>query len=224
MGIMDSFIKGSGKTSLGFDNGRIDERFIQLPFVFRYIKQTPAKVLDIGCTDSLLAIQLAALKYNVFGIDYRDYSYQHNNLKFIKDDFNFRNFGKEKYDVILVMNAVEHFGLQYYKKDEFLDKQADVKAMTKVKELMNPGGQLIFSAKYGIQDIITKNGKPYERIYEDKNLDVLLSAFDIKNVEYYMLSNYTTIRQVEKQELIGTRHYEGNGTYGFVCVNAIIRS
>jgi SAM-dependent methyltransferase len=222
MGLFDSIMKSNDRVSMGFDSGKMDEHIMQLPFIFRYIRQPPAKVLEIGCAGSLVPIQLAALRYNVFGMDYADYPFQHNNLRFIKDDFNFHNFGKETYDVIIVNNAVEHFGLQYYKKDEPLDKQADVKAMTKVKEIINHGGQLLFSTKYGISDLITKDGKPFEKIYDDKALDVLLSVFEIKNIEYYMLSNYSSVRQVEKQELIGTRHYEGNGSYGFVCVNAIM--
>ncbi|MDE1860625.1 MAG: methyltransferase domain-containing protein [Candidatus Micrarchaeota archaeon] len=223
MGLLDSLTKnGNGKPSLGFAEGRMDEKLLQIPFVFRYIRQPPAKVLEIGCSESLLALQLAALKYNVYGIDYLDYGFSHNNLKLIKDDFGAHDFGKDRFDVIIVMNAVEHFGLQYYKRDEPLDKQADVKAMTKVKEIINPGGQLLFASKYGISDLITKDGRPYERVYDDKALDVLLSTFQIKNTEYYMLSNYNAVRQVEKQELIGTRHYENTGTYGFICINAMM--
>lgn len=223
MGILDSLAKGEGdKVSFGYEGGRIDEHLAQLPFVFRHLRAPPAKILEIGCAGTILPIQLSMLKYNVIGIDYRDYLLQHNNFRFIKDDFKTHNFGKDRFDAIIAINSIEHFGLQYYKRDEPLDKQADVQAMTKVKELIVPGGQLIFSAKYGVPDMITKGGRLFERVYDDKALDVLLSTFDVKNTEYYMLSDSKAVRQVEKEELLGTRHYENSGTYGFVCINAIM--
>lgn len=205
--------------NFGINGDSVDGHLVQLPFLFRNVKP-PAKVLDIGCTGSPAALQLAIMRYNVTGIDYTDYGQKHQNLKFIGDDFNSHDFGKERFDIILVMNTVEHMGLQYYRKDEPRDKQADVKAMTKVKELINKGGQLIFTAKYGIPDLITVSGKPFMRVYDDKALDVLLSTFQTDNAEYYMVADHKTIRQVPKEEAAGSRYYHNSGTYGLVCISA----
>lgn len=207
------------KLNFGVNGKIIDEHLIQIPFLFRNIKP-PAKVLDIACTGSPSALQLAIMRYNVTGIDYDSYNHRHQNLKFIQGDFNLHDFGKERFDIVLVMNAIEHFGLRHYKKDERLDKQADIKAMTKVKELINKGGQLIFTAKYGIPDLITVSGKPYMKVYDDKALDVLLSTFHTDVIEYYMVADHKNIRQVPREEAAGSRYYHNSGTYGFVCVSA----
>lgn len=205
--------------SFGLAGGKVDEHLVQLPYLFRNIA-APGKLLDIGCTGSPSALQLAILRYNVTGIDYFDYGEQHANLKFVKGDFTAHDFKKDRFDIVVAMNSIEHFGLQYYNKSEYLDKQGDVKAMTKVKELINKGGQLIFMAKYGISDLITVSGKPFVRVYDDKQLDVLLSTFDIKNIEYYMLGSSKTVRQVPKEEAAASRCYLNSGSYAFVCVTA----
>ena len=61
-----------------------EERMVELPFVFKYIRRPPASVLDIGCVESSLPVQLAMMNYDVTGIDIRDYCYRHTNLQFIK--------------------------------------------------------------------------------------------------------------------------------------------
>ncbi len=205
--------------NFGINGGRVDEHLVQIPFLFRNIA-APAKVLDIGCTGSPVALQLAMMRYNVTGIDYADYGQQHANLRFIKGDFNGHDFGKDRFDIVVSMNAIEHFGLRYYDRNEYFDKQADVKAMTKAKELLNKGGQLILMCKYGISELITESGKPFMRVYDDKALDVILSSFDVKSIEYYMVSSYRTIRQVPKEEAAASRHYRSSGTYAIACISA----
>ena len=206
--------------SFGLERGMVDEHLVQLPFLFRNIAPQ-AKALEIGCTGSAAALQLAVMRYNVTGIDYREYGLQHANLRFLKGDFNAQDFGKEKFDIVISMNAIEHFGLQYYNRSEYFDKQADVKAMTRVKEMMNRGGQLILMCKYGISDLITESGRPFMRVYDNKALDVLLSTFDVKNVEYYMVSSYRTVRQVPEEEAAACRHYRNSGTYAIACISAV---
>ncbi len=211
--------KKDAKLNFGMNGEEVDEHLVQLPFLFRNIKP-PAKVLDIGSSGSPAALQLAIMRYNVTGIDFTDYGKRHQNLKSLAGDFNSHNFGKDRFDIVLAMNTIEYMGLQYYKKDELLDKQADIRAMTKAKELMPKGSQLIFSAKYGIPDTITISGKPFMKVYDDKALDVLLSTFHIDAIEYYMVADRKNVRQVPREEAAGSRYYHSSGTYGFVCVSA----
>ena len=205
--------------NFGITHGRVDAHLIEIPFLFRNIRD-PSKVLDVGCSGSPVALQLAMMRYNVTGIDYLDYGMRHANLRFIKGDFNSHDFGKEKFDVVIAMNSIEHFGLQVYDKSEYLDKHNDVKAMTKLKDLLTGSGQLIFTCKYGISDLITVSGKPYVRVYDDKALDVLLSSLEVRRKEYYMVSDSKNIRQVEREEAAASRYYHSSGTYAFVCISA----
>jgi hypothetical protein len=214
------FGKNNEVLNFGIRGGKVDEHIVEIPFLFRNIRD-PAKVLDVGCTGSPVSLQLAMMRYNVTGIDYNDYGMQHANMKFIKGDFNSHDFGKEKFDIIIAMDSLGHFGLRHYNRSEYLDKHSDVKAMTKIKELINKGGQLIFTCKYGISDLITVSGKPFVKVYDDKALDVLMSTFDVKKTEYYMVSDSKNIRQVEREEAAASRYYHTSGTYAFACISAI---
>jgi hypothetical protein len=211
--------KNNEKLNFGINGEKLDEHLVQLPFLFRNIRP-PAKVLDIGSCGSPAALQLAMLRYNVTGIDFSEYARRHQNLRSLTGDFNSYDFKKDRFDIVIAMNTIEYMGLQHYKKDELLDKQADVRAMTKAKELINRGGQLIFSAKYGIPDTITLSGKPFMKVYDDKALDVLLSTFHIDTIEYYMVADRKNVRQVPREEAAASRYYHSSGTYGFVCVSA----
>ncbi len=213
------FGKPEAPLNFGINGHAVDEHLIALPFLFRHVNN-PSKVLDIGCTGSPASMLLSILRYNVTGIDYTDYPRPHPNMKFIKGDFNTHNFGKERFDIVLSMSAVCHFGLQYYNRSEPRDRQADVVAMTKVKELMNKGGQLIFTCMYGIPEIVTESGRPFARVYDDKSLDVLLSTFEIKNTEYYMITDRKNVRQIPREEAMASRHYRTSGTYAIACINA----
>lgn len=214
------FGKSNKTLNFGINGDKVDEHLVEIPFLFRNING-PGKVLDVGCTGSPVPLQLAMMRYNVTGIDYLDYGKQHANMKFIKGDFNSHDFGKEKFDIVIAMNSLGHFGFQYYNKAEYLDKHSDVKAMTKIKEIINKGGQLIFTCKYGISDTITISRKPFVRVYDDKALDVLMSTFDVKKTEYYMVSDAKNIRQVEREEAAASRYYQNSGTYAFACISAI---
>ena len=105
------------KLNFGINGDEVDEHLIQIPFLFRNVK-APAKVLDIGSSASPAALQLAIMRYNVTGIDIEDYDKRHQNLKSLKGDFNTYDFGKDRFDIVIAMNTIEHMGLQYYKKDE----------------------------------------------------------------------------------------------------------
>jgi hypothetical protein len=59
------------------------------------------------------------------------------------------------------------------------------------------------------------------RVYDDKALDVLLSTFEVRSTEYYMVGSYRTVRQVPKEEAAASRHYQGSGTYAFACISAV---
>ena len=214
------FGKNQMEFNFGTTGGKVDEHLVEIPFLFRNIKDR-AKVLDVGCTGSPVALQLAMMRYNVTCIDYLEYGRQHANMRFIKGDFSSHDFAKEKFDIVIAMNSLEHFGLQYYNKSEYLDKQGDVKAMTKIKELMNKSGQLIFTCKYGISDLITISGKPFSRVYDDKALDVMLSTFESRSIEYYMVSDSKNIRQVAREEAAASRYYHNSGTYAVACISAI---
>lgn len=199
----------------GRDDYFYSERMIELPFLFRNVLPPPRKVLDIGCVESIVPIQLAMLGYRVTGIDIRDYHFSHQNFRFVKDDFNAHNF-KERFDVVTDVSAIEHFGLMTFSNVE-LDFEADRKAMRKIHGLLKPKGQLIFTAPFGVHETVGS----FQRIYSGQDIKELFKGFDIITAQYFHLKGNKTIKEVDAHEASRTKY--GNGTYATICINAIAK-
>lgn len=215
--IVNSVVELRGYTiNTGFDHllSKIhyNPRLIQLPFLFRYIRDSPASVVDIGCSESMAPVQLSMMGYDVTGIDIRDYKYTHEHFTFIKDDFVEHGFSK-KFDIAVNISAIEHFGLQTYGTIK-ADPAADLKAMRKIHAMLKPGGQLIFTSPYGLHEIVGT----FERVYDEEDLKKLFRGFRILNKEYYKVVKYRQIERINQEQASRMKHM--NDTYAVVLVNA----
>ncbi|MCL5094512.1 MAG: class I SAM-dependent methyltransferase [Candidatus Marsarchaeota archaeon] len=200
-----------------FSAYKYSERLIEVPFLFKNIKSIPANVLDIGCCEGIYPIQLAMLGYIVTGIDTRYYPFNHKNFKFIKSDFIKTNeFKKQSFDIIINISSLEHFGLLVYGNNE-KDPDADYKAMQKIKELLKPEGQLIFTAPFGKQGRILE----FERIYNTSEINYLFNGFKIINKKYYEVYKNKTILEIPQEEAEAIEHDEKLGLSCTVCISAI---
>src|SRR5260370_5607254 len=57
------------------------ERAVEVPFAFQHLALPEgARILDFGCCESKLAIELASLGYKVMGVDGHDYELRHPHL------------------------------------------------------------------------------------------------------------------------------------------------
>lgn len=188
------------------------ERLVEIPFVFKHIKSIPCTVLDIGCGESIVSVQLAMMGYRVIGIDIREYGYSHHGFKFIKDDFLKYKF-TEKFDVAIDISAIEHFGLDAYGYNKE-NSRADKQAVDKVLDILKPGGQFIFTAPFGVHEVI----KDFERIYDISDLHKLFGDFKIKDMEFYKIYKHKVLSRITQKEATGIRY--NNNLYAVVLVNA----
>lgn len=192
------------------------ERMIELPFLFRNVAPPPKSLLDIGCVESVVPIQLSMLGYDVTGIDIREYHFKHKNFKFIKDDFNLHEFSN-KFDIIVDISAIEHFGLHTFSNLE-LDFDADKKAIKKVYSLLKPKGQFIFTAPFGVSELVGS----FERIYSNEDIKSMFSDFKVVNKQYFHVQGSKLISEVDLDKASKLKYQNGN--YGTVCINAVKRS
>ena len=63
----------------------VNERIIEVPFVLQRLPKS-GRILDVGCSNSALSLQLACMGYQVTAIDVRHYPFSHPNLKFYQED------------------------------------------------------------------------------------------------------------------------------------------
>lgn len=157
-----------------------NERIIELPFVFNQLDfNKKGQVLDIGCCESFVSINLATAGFQVTGMDIRDYPLQHPNLKFIKDDICQTKI-KTKFDYVISLSTLEHIGLDtiYGQSDQRTD---DKKAIDKAHSLLKKNGKLILTLPASRKDWQTS----FMRMYSPKKLEQYLDKFAKVNIRYF---------------------------------------
>lgn len=126
----------------------VNERIIELPFVCSQLAATGQnqRVLEFGCSRSLLAMQLASLGYQVTGVDLRSYPFNHPNFTFYQG--NVLDFEEsESFDYVTSISVIEHIGLGAYLEEKREDDLENV--IIKLHSLLKPTGKLIVTVPVG---------------------------------------------------------------------------
>lgn len=126
----------------------VNERIIELPFVCSQLAATGQnqRVLEFGCSRSLLAMQLASLGYQVTGVDLRSYPFNHPNFTFYQG--NVLDFEEsESFDYVTSISVIEHIGLGAYLEEKREDDLENV--IIKLHSLLKPTGKLIVTMPVG---------------------------------------------------------------------------
>lgn len=196
----------------------VNERIVEIPFIFSAIEHDnkPNKILDFGCARSWISLSLASLGHEVYGIDLRDFPFQHQNFIFQKMnilDFEIRNF-----DFIISLSTLEHVGLGAY--GEKYDQQAFAKVVNKIHWLIKPDGRFILTLPVGMpsSDQFEKSFSPDEIIKLIVNGKFILlkenhyKRFDLK---YWLPCSKKEIAQVSND--FQSRKKAGSGVNGVGC-------
>lgn len=158
-----------------FLNG-VNERIVELPYVLRALANLPtgAKILDIGATESTLALSLASLGYAVTAIDPRPYPLSHPNLQVVVGAVETWN-APEGYDAIVCLSTLEHIGIGAYGSSPSED--ADLRAAQRMRALASPGARLVLTAPYGREP----SASAHQRVYDDARLAQVLLGWHIED-------------------------------------------
>ncbi len=156
-----------------------------------------SSILDFGCAESLLTLQLANSGYEVTGIDLRPYPFDHPNLRMIQGDIRSAGIPAESFDVVVSISTLEHVGLDAYGGSIFED--GDLALIELLYRSLRPGGRLLLTVPYG------RGSLPGSRVYDEDRLGKLLENFSVLEEEYYykrdarhwILSNRSQVGTVE---------------------------
>jgi SAM-dependent methyltransferase len=169
------------------------------------------KVLDIGCCYSIISATAARLGNEVVGVDLNnevDYSFA--NFRFVQGNIIDLNLS-EKFDCIVLASTIEHVGLSgRYNSPE--DEDGDLKTMVKIRELLNPGGEILLTLPVG-QDAVFGS---LHRVYGPKRLPQLLAGYQILAEEYWIKRdkiNWVKVQRAEALGELGSEIYYGLGLY-----------
>ncbi len=157
----------------------VNERIVEIPFMYKNLGlQEGAKILEIGCSESKVSLELASLGYKVIGYDLRDYDFVHPNFKFIKGNFLKNSLPEEHFDCVLAISTIEHCGLELYGAKAFED--GDKKIINEIYRVLKRGGIFIITVPFGI-----KKQYYFYRVYDHKSLQILLRDFEFIEERYY---------------------------------------
>lgn len=156
---------------------RVNERVVETPFVISNIADEDERVLDIGCCESVLPVELAHLGHKVWAVDQRNYPLVHPNLTFLQADVCSTGLPSGFFDAAISLSTIEHIGIGFYGDPEH--ESGDVKAIKELWRVLKPGGKLVLTAPYGV----ACDG--WQRVYDSKRLAVLLSGFTVRKIRYF---------------------------------------
>lgn len=160
----------------------VTERILEHGFVIKNVlARLPrgSSVLDIGCAESLVPLELASHGFMVHGVDFRAYPIRHANLISYQGDFLSIDFPRKAFDMAVFLSSIEHFGLGWY--GDPVDPEADRKSLAKAKSLLADEGHLIITVPVSERMHVTDLQRVYEIGYFEHELNK--AGFDVIECE-----------------------------------------
>lgn len=176
--------------------GAETERMVEYPWVLANLyPNSGAKILDIGCSTSVFALQLASLGYLTYGLDVvdeenkyiRDYREGIKNFIFVQGDARKMPFKDNYFDRIIAVSTIEHID-----EDELVIRE--------IGRTLKKDGKCLITFPYGCG----KFGKRYlswpYRIYDNKKITEGFknSGLFIKNKSFFLKSGKNWLLSDEK--------------------------
>jgi len=180
-----------------------NERVIERAWILRHLGVVPvgAGILDVGCAESLLPLELASCGYKVTGIDIRMYGLNHPNLHFIQGDMTTVELPANAFDVAIALSTLDHIGLGWYG-DPKGGAAELMSAVTKIYHALRPGGMFMVTVPYGIS-----GATPLHRIFNHEQLLEMLTGFAIVEMEYGLrFDDHTWLAPVDEEVAASRPH------------------
>jgi hypothetical protein len=162
--------------------GAVNERIVEQPFVHGALAGLPvgSRIVDVGGGESLVGLGLASLGHQVTVIEPAGYPYEHPNLTVVEQTLDeYEPDGPV--EAVILLSAIEHFGIGAYANNGELDADADLAAMKVVRDLLAPDGVVVLTTPFGPGAV-----NELERTYD---LDRLRSLFDGFSVEHAIVAS-----------------------------------
>lgn len=169
-GLWFNYPVAAGYSERAVDVLVVNERIVEQPYVFAAAAGLgrPARILDVGGSESTVALSLACLGHEVHVVDPRGYRLEHPllhahamRLDELSTDLRF--------DAAVALSSIEHFGLGSYGQ-ALQPERLDHAALRDIHERLAPGGLLVLTvpcAEKSSQD-------DFERIYSFADLHHML--------------------------------------------------
>jgi hypothetical protein len=159
----------------------VNERIVEIPFVFNAFSGLPAgsRVVDVGSTESTVALSLASQGMRVTALDPRPYPFVHPNLTVVAEEVD-RFSPPTPVSAVVAVSAVEHFGLGHYVGGHGASDavDADRRALDRFREWLLPGGFLVLTVPTG-----RATTDDFQRVYDADRLKRLIDGWSVVRLE-----------------------------------------
>lgn len=174
------------------------EKLIDWGWICANLPRRPIRALEIGPGKSPVIPAMLALGYEVTAIDpWDDPSAVVRGINFISGDFNEASFD-DAFDVIVLCSVVEHIGISGRFNSED-DSDGDLRAMSKVAQLLRNDGQLFLTIPVGTDAVLS----PWHRVYGRKRLPSLLDGFKTISSRFLVKEPNGPWRLCSEEEALG---------------------
>jgi hypothetical protein len=157
----------------------VNERIVEQPYVFAAVGAlpAPARVLDVGGSESTIALSLACLGHQVHVVDPRGYPLAHPSLS--QSAVMVHELPSElRFDAAVAVSALEHFGLGAYGQPSGPDERLDTAALAVIRDRLVSGGLLVLT----VPCAPTPGQDEFQRTYSFAQLREMLSDWDIADL------------------------------------------
>jgi hypothetical protein len=165
----------------------VNERIVEQPYVFAAVAaatESPARILDVGGSESTVCLSLASLGHDVTVVDPRPCRLEHPRLETVRARLEEVPSGRGPFDVAVSLSAIEHFGLEHYGTARG-DDRADLQAVGHIRALLRPGGTFVLTVPIGEPSVDT-----FQRVYDLAGVRALLAGWEIED--------FAVVRQVDR--------------------------
>jgi len=178
-----------------------DDRTVEYGWVRNNLLPGTGLVLDVGTPQGYPTPQMAVEKgWRVIAVDLMAQNVVGEHVEYRQGNIVTMEI-KERFDYVLNISSVEHFGLAGRYTVERGDSDADLKAMAKIKTLMNVGAQMLLTVPVGVDEVV----HPLHRVYGHERLPRLLEGYEVIRREFYAKRNdVDTYVVVGKNEALST--------------------
>jgi SAM-dependent methyltransferase len=168
-----------------------DERSVEYPWILRELRRfdRSARVLDVGCVDSLLSHALVTTGFDTYGIDARPYMEAHPKLRFICGDITNSGLPSASFDCVVANSVLEHIGLDSPDYHDPSHVDGDFLAIKEIKRILKEGGTLILTLPLGPEYKTTLHGGVKLRVYSEGRLTKLVDGFEILRNDVFWREN-----------------------------------
>ena len=153
----------------------VNERIVEQPFVFGALASlaAPARILDVGGSESTVGLSLASLGHEVTVVDPRPHPLCHPGLVHARCRLDALP-GGPPFDAAVALSAVEHFGLEHYGRHG-TDERLDLAALAQLRQRVRPGGLLVLTVPFAPRASVDD----FQRVYDEDGLAELLRGWQV---------------------------------------------